>query len=244
MELPSVSILTPVYDRNKFLNLMILNMELINYPKDKLEWVILDSWSRDGIVGEKLFESDENISFYSKKIGIKIKYVYRPEAMSIGRKRNMLVKLSSNNIVINMDSDDIYLPNYIQYSVKTLVEHKKECVGSPQMLFVYPKDDYKMTYIRCEKMRMAHEATMCMTKKHWKRMGGYANTSQGEGCKIVDGCSEKLFEQTDIRHIMICVCGDHNTIDKSQFNTDRNFLKDTTIKDIPHFNILKDIFDN
>ena len=70
MELPSVSILTPVYDRNKFLNLMILNMELINYPKDKLEWVILDSWSRDGIVGEKLFESDEKISFYSKKIGI------------------------------------------------------------------------------------------------------------------------------------------------------------------------------
>ena len=43
MDLPSVSILTPIYDRNKFLPLMIMNMEMINYPKDNLEWVILDS---------------------------------------------------------------------------------------------------------------------------------------------------------------------------------------------------------
>ena len=244
MELPSVSILTPVYNRNKFLPLMIMNMEMINYPKENLEWVILDSWSRDGKVGERLFEHDDMISFYSKKIGIKIKYIYKPEAMSIGKKRNTLVKMSSYNILINMDSDDIYLPNYIQYSVKTLTENKKHCVGSPQMLFVYPNDNYKMTYIVCEKMRMAHEATMCMTKKHHKRMGGYANSSQGEGSKIIDGCSEKLFQKTDIRHCMICVCGDHNTIDKNVFNTDRNTLGDVTIEQIPHFKIIKDIFCN
>ena len=73
-------------------------------------------------------------------------------------------------------------------------------------------------------------------------MGGYSNSSQGEGCKIIDGCSDKLFEKTDIRHCMICVCGDHNTVDKKQFNTDRNSLGDVTIEQIPHFNILKDIF--
>ena len=39
---PNVSILTPTWNRTNFLPLMINNITTFNYPKDKLEWVIVD----------------------------------------------------------------------------------------------------------------------------------------------------------------------------------------------------------
>jgi len=242
MDLPEVSILTPVYDRKKFLPLMISNMINIQYPKNKLEWVILDSWSKDGKASEPLFKSEEEIRHYSRVISINIKYVYRPEGLSIGKKRNMLVKEARHKYCINMDSDDIYLPHYILYSVRELIKNKKECCGSPQMLFLYPNDNYKVTGISCPSMRQIHEATMCFTKKHHKRMGGYATNSQGEGAKMVDGCNEKFFLKTDITKCMICVCHDNNTVGKEGFNKDDITLNDVKLDELPQMKIVKDIF--
>ncbi len=42
MELPNVSILTPTWNRRKFLPLMIYNIQNFEYDKNKLEWVIYD----------------------------------------------------------------------------------------------------------------------------------------------------------------------------------------------------------
>ena len=41
--LPTVSVLTPVYNRNKWLPLMIANVCHFDYDKNKLEWFILDN---------------------------------------------------------------------------------------------------------------------------------------------------------------------------------------------------------
>jgi hypothetical protein len=140
-----------------------------------------------------------------------------------------------------MDSDDIYLPDYILYSIRTLLKEKKECVGSPEMLFIFPNDNYKITGIRCQAMRQIHEATLCHTKKHWKRMNGYSKSSQGEGSKMIDGCSEKIFYKTDVAKCMICVCHEDNTVDKTPFN--KNELKiEADINNLPQLKILKEIF--
>jgi glycosyltransferase involved in cell wall biosynthesis len=217
-------------------------MQHIVYPKNKLEWVILDSFSKDGKVGEKLFKNEEEIKHYSRIIGIPIRYLYRPEGLSIGKKRNMLVKQSQYKYCINMDSDDIYLPHYILYSIRTLMTKKKDCVGSPEMLFIYPKDGYKITGINCPAMRQAHEGTMCFTKKHWRRMGGFATTSQGEGASMVDGCSEKVFARTEVSKCMLCVCHDHNTVNKDRFNSDKMEIKEVNIDALPQMNVLKKMF--
>lgn len=242
MDLPHCSVLTPVYDRKKFLPLMISNMINIQYPKNKLEWVILDSWSKDGKVAEPLFKSEEEIRHYSRIISIHIRYIYRPEAVSIGKKRNMLVKEARHKYCINMDSDDIYLPHYILYSVRELIKNKKECCGSPQMLFVYPNDNYKITGINCPSLRQIHEATMCHTKKHHKRMGGYATNSQGEGAKMIDGCNEKVFLKTDITKCMVCVAHEDNTIGKDGFNRDDITIGDINLSSLPQLEVLKEIF--
>lgn len=241
MDLPKVSICMPVFDRKKFLPLIIENLKNVFYPKDKLEVIILDSWSKDGKVAERLFNSEDEIKKYRRIIGMPIRYEYRSEALQIGKKRNMLVKMANHNYCINMDSDDIYMPYYVLYSIRTLLENKKECCGSPQMLFLYPYDKFRITGIQCSAMRQIHEATLCHTKKHYKRMGGYSANSQGEGAGMVDGCNEKFFIKTEISKCMICICHGDNTINKDNFNNDNILVDDIELNAIPHIKVLCNI---
>jgi glycosyltransferase involved in cell wall biosynthesis len=245
MDLPSVSILTPVYDRKMFLPLMIENLKNFEYPKNKLEWVICDSYSRDGLIADPLFNfcrtQFSEIKKYEKEIGFPIKYEFLEKTMSIGEKRNYLVKISSFKYLINMDSDDLYFPEYIRYSIGEMKKYKKECVGSPEMLFIFPRNENKITMIKCPAMRQIHEATMCFTKKHVRRMGGFNTTSQGEGAKLVDNCNPKIFKKTDIKKCMICVCGEWNTINKDKF-LDYNNCEESINRNIDHFKVLDKIF--
>ena len=245
---PNLSILTPVYDRSQFLEIMICNLRFFNYPKNKLEWVVCDSFSKDRVQAPPLFKDENEINAISRALGIKIIYHFRPEALSIGKKRNILVKMASYNHLINMDSDDIYLSDYLRYSIDVLKKNKVTCVGSPQMLFIYPNDNYKITGISCKELRQIHEATMAFTRKHWRRQGGFCqgkNKNSGEGTQMVDGTGAKHFMKTEINNIMLCICHDNNTVDKSQFNSVKHQvdgLDQSTVERIPQIKILKKIF--
>jgi hypothetical protein len=86
MEYPKVSILTPTYDRSRFLPLMILNLRIINYDKSKLEQVIYDDHPIN-----PLFKNNEELQSYKELVQpIKINYIYNPKRhLSIGEKRNL-----------------------------------------------------------------------------------------------------------------------------------------------------------
>ena len=217
-KLPYVSILTPTWKRSNFKPLIIYNLKHMDYPKDKLEQVIIDDVPD---IADKLFLTDRDKIDYEKEIGIKVRYYYKPQRhLSIGEKRNMLVKHAKHKILICMDDDDIYIPTYIRYSINGLLSDKKiGIVCSPQMLFVFPYQDYKLTGIECPSKRQGHEATMCFTIKHFRSMGGFVTKGVGEGAKMVD-FNEKRCLKTQCEHCMICVCHDKNTVDKDRFSKD------------------------
>jgi glycosyltransferase involved in cell wall biosynthesis len=211
IEAPFVSILMPTYNRRNFLPLIMCNIFNQTYPKDKLELVIFDDHK------SPLFVNDGEVKNVSKHIGIPINY-HRDISrhLGIGEKRNKLVKLAKYKYMINMDDDDIYLPSYIEYSMSILVKNKCGLVGSPQMLFVFPYEDWKMTGIECETKRQIHEATMCFTKKHFNSMGGFVKKGNGEGSKLVDWNDKKCMK-TDVNKCMICIAHKNNTVDKNMF---------------------------
>lgn len=60
-DLPTVSIITPTRNRPHFVRLMLYNFFTINYPREKLEWIIVDD-GRESI-REKL-PKDERIRYY------------------------------------------------------------------------------------------------------------------------------------------------------------------------------------
>ena len=213
---PKLTILTPIYNRSKWLPLMIANVCSFDYMKKDLTWFILDS--KDGEEDIKLFNSSEELQLIKDTIApIKLIYEYIPRKMTIAEKRNHLVKNAPTNWWANMDSDDIYLEEYLQYSINKMKSEKKELCGSKQMLFVYPHHDYQISAIECPAERQAHEATMIGTKKYVRSMSGFSrNDKKGEGASLIDG-NEMNVCMTECVRQMICCCHSHNTCNKDQF---------------------------
>jgi len=234
---PKITMLTPVYNRSRWIPLMIANIATFDYVKKDITWFILDS--RDGDEDIRLFNSPEEIQLVKDTIKpINLIYEYIPRKMTIAEKRNYLVKNSPTNWWANMDSDDVYMESYLQYSIDKMKEEKKELCGSKQMLFIYPHHDYQISAIQCPANRQAHEATMVGTKKYVRSMSGFTkNDTKGEGASLIDG-NENNVCMTECAKQMICVCHNRNTCCKDQFLDKRcEGAKFEGLK----FEILKDI---
>lgn len=234
-ELPRLSILTPCYKRSEFVNLMLCNIGNYDYPRDKLEWVVL----QDG--PEDLFEKFGGEEVIRKALHpIQLVYKYEKDVRrTIGEKRNLLVKkMATSKYVIFQDSDDIYFPTYPRYAVSVLKKNKMGVVGSQSMLFTFPFHEYEMSAISCAHKRQIHEATMCMSVKHFRGMGGFQKSSQGEGVGLLD-YAEYRAHDLDITLCMCCVDHQENTIPKDQFRKNKIEGKLSGI----HLEVLKGIMD-
>lgn len=215
-EWPKVSILTPLYNRNKWLPMMLANINNFDYPKEKLEWYILDS--QDGDEDVRLIPDE----FTKKNIQdlihpVKLRYEYIDRKFTIAEKRTYLSKNMTHPWFANMDSDDIYIDCYLKYSIKLCKKNKVGLCGSPQMIFIYPHLDYRITAIECQAKRQMHEATMVGTKKYLRSMNYYTkNDEKGEGASLVDG-NEANVVKSECALQMICVCHNTNTCGKDAF---------------------------
>jgi len=213
---PKISVLTPLYNRNKWLPLMLSNVYHFQYDKNKLEWMILDS--KDGDEEIKLIPDEFTLENIRRLIHpIKLNYTYIPKKMTIAEKRTWLTKNMSHKWFANMDSDDIYMDQYLKYSIDLIKKNKAGMCGSPQMVFIWPHLDYRVTAIECSATRQAHEATFVGTKHHARSMGYYNKSEEkGEGAALVD-FNENRVVKSECHNQMICVCHNTNTCNKDSF---------------------------
>ena len=213
MEYPYISIGMPIYERNNFTQIIMSNITNFDYPKDKLEFVIDDDGKK-----EKFINSENELQQLSQAIHpVKLNYNYYNNKRSIGKKRNNLVKLSTHKLIAFMDSDDLYLPTYLKHSLEIMKKDKAGLVCSNQMLFIYPHHNWKSTGIQCGHKYLGHEATMLFTKKYFKAMGGFDNSSRGEGVNFIKGMSGNSVAMSCIDKCMICICHNDNTVNKDLF---------------------------
>jgi glycosyltransferase involved in cell wall biosynthesis len=183
---------------------------------------------------DKLFKSNEEIKKVQEIIGFRIKYFHTTNKRSIGAKRNNLTKLATYKICANLDTDDIFLPQWLKHSMEVMKSDKRcSLVGTKGMLFCYPDDNFKLTGIECGEKRMIHESGMVYTKKHSRSMGGFKKSSQGEGCSMIDFNENKCL-CTDASKMIICICHNDNTINKDRF-------RDKDIGDVELGGLLKKI---
>lgn len=112
-DLPTVSIITPTYNRRKLFALAVYNYLNQSYPRDKLEWVILDDTEDETKCVRDLLPTDEKY---------KIKYLRSPTKIaSIGEKRNILTENATGKIIVCMDDDDYYPSESTLYRVKAIL---------------------------------------------------------------------------------------------------------------------------
>ena len=121
-ELPRVSICTPTFNRRPFFKGLIDNIMSQTYPKDKIEWIIVD----DGT--DKIEDLVKDIPF--------VKYVFT-EKMALGKKRNFMhdqcTFKNDNDIVIYIDDDDYYPKERISHAVEKLTGCSALCAGSSEI---------------------------------------------------------------------------------------------------------------
>ena len=129
---PFVSICTPTFNRRPFISIMFECFRNQTYPKDKMEWIIID----DGTDKIKDLVNSANIP--------QIKYYPLPEKLALGAKRNLMHEKSSGSIIVYMDDDDYYPPERVAHAVDTLLANKTAlCAGSSE-LYLYFKHIQKM----------------------------------------------------------------------------------------------------
>jgi len=127
MKLPFVSVCTPTFNRRPFVEMMIKCFDSQDYPKNKMEWIIIDDGS-DPI--EDIVKSHPSVKYF--------KY---DEKMTLGKKRNIMHKKACGDIIVYMDDDDYYPPERVSHAVERLMGNQNAlCAGSSEM-YIYFKEN-------------------------------------------------------------------------------------------------------
>lgn len=129
-QLPFVSICTPTFNRRPFIPIMIECFNHQTYPKDRMEWIIIDDGTDK--VGDMLKDVPQ------------IKYFSYDKKMNLGKKRNLMHEKSMGDILVYMDDDDYYPPERVSHAVETLLKNPQAlCAGSSEM-YIFFKHVQKM----------------------------------------------------------------------------------------------------
>ena len=93
-----------------------------------MEWIILDDGS-DPV--EDLFK-DLKIT--------NLRYIYEPEKLTIGAKRNRLNKEAKGDIIVAMDDDDYYPPERVPAVVRAFKQQPKMELAGTSEVYMYYSD--------------------------------------------------------------------------------------------------------
>ncbi len=193
---PSVSILIPTYNRKHFEKLIQYNINNQDYTNIK-EVIICD-------------DGDDNLIL---DIQYDIIYIKKKKKMDLGDKRNLLSEMASGEILVNMDTDDLYNKSYISYSIDEMIKQNKRVSGTASMLIYFIKEDKKCQLINHSYYK-ANEGTLVFRKSYWDE-NKYDKKLQ-EGITFLKGKSHEIAD-VDIFKIMICIAHKNNTINKDRW---------------------------
>jgi hypothetical protein len=133
---PFVSVCTPTFNRRPFIAAMLQCFNHQTYPRDRMEWVIVDDGT-DPI--EDLVAQHPCV-----------KYFRLEEKISLGRKRNMMHEKACGDIIVYMDDDDYYPPERVSHAVDTLLHHQKrktgiKLAGSSEMYIYFKSENLRFS---------------------------------------------------------------------------------------------------
>lgn len=130
-KLPSVSCIIPTYNSSDTLRECLTSVFNQNYPKDKLEVIIVDGGSKD------------NTLEILKKFNIKL-YKVPPKYQEAEYNKGVGVSHAKNELILLIDHDNV-LPhkNWLKRMVKPLMDNKN-ITGSEVLRFNYNPHDYML----------------------------------------------------------------------------------------------------
>lgn len=125
MSLPFVSICTPTFNRRPFIPYLIKCFEQQTYPREQLEWIIVD----DGT--DKIGDLVSHLPY--------VKYFPYDKRMLLGEKRNIMNSKGKGEIFVYMDDDDYYPPTRVRHAVDTLLANPEALCAGSSIVHIYFK---------------------------------------------------------------------------------------------------------
>ena len=217
---PFISVITPTYNRRKFIPYLIECYKSQTYPKDKMEWIIYD----DG--------SDPVKDIFDNELSTipNIRYIYESEKQNIGAKRNRLNQESKGDIIIAMDDDDYYPPERVSHVVNLLRANTRVELAGASEIYMFYSDIKKIYKMGPYNANHATNGTMA-----WKRT--YSDSHLYD--ETVTHAEEHSFLE-DYKHpmvqlnafkTMLVMSHKENTFDKKRMRDGSNpMVKETSLK--------------
>lgn len=202
---PFVSVITPTYNRRRFIPAAIACFNHQTYPKERMEWIILD----DGT------DSVEDLFREAAAKNPNIRYIRHETKLNIGAKRNALNREAKGDIIVCMDDDDYYPPVRVATAVNSLRSKPKiELAGSSELLYYF--SDLKEIW-RIGPWPEGHTTAGPLAyKKSYTRTHSYDESLQkAEEPSFLDYYKPPLI-QMDSSKCMLVICHSENTHAKKQ----------------------------
>jgi hypothetical protein len=199
--LPFVSICTPTFNRRPFFPFIIKCFENQTYPKNRMEWIIID----DGT--DKIEDIVRNVP--------QIKYFKYDEKMTLGKKRNLSHEKAKGDIIIYMDDDDYYPPERVSHAVDMLQKNPTIlCAGSSEM-YIYFKHIQQMYQFGPYGPNHATAASFAFRKELLKQTKYEENASVAEEKHFLKGYTIPLVQLDPMKTILV-FSHTQNSFDKKE----------------------------
>jgi len=214
--MPLVSVCTPTFNRRPFIPIMFECFRNQTYPKDRIEWIIID----DGTDKIKDLVDSANIP--------QIKYFQIDKKMTLGAKRNLMHEKSTGSILVYMDDDDYYPPERIQHAVEKLQERKDVLIAGSSELYIYFKHIQKMYQAGPYGPNHSTAGTFAFKRELLSMTRYNENASLAEEAEFLKQYSFPMVQLDPLKTILV-FSHIHNTFDKKQMleNPHPDYMKES-----------------
>jgi glycosyltransferase involved in cell wall biosynthesis len=226
--LPFISVVTPTFNRRPFIPYMIKCFLNQTYPKDRIEWIIID----DGT--DPIGDLVQHIP--------QVKYSYYEEKMLLGKKRNLANSKCTGDIIIYMDDDDYYPEERFSHAVETLLKNPQYLIAGSSEMHVYFES--RNCVYQCGPYKQYHStaATFAFRKELLKQTKYDDEKALAEETQFTKGYTIPLIQLDTLKSILV-FSHKHNSLNKekllenpeatkavlSKYTVD-DFIKDPVLK--------------
>ena len=216
---PLVSIVTPTYNRRKFIAQCVAGIRAQTYPLDRIEWLVYDDGTDK--VGDLLRPDSPLVR------GLRaVRYFSSDTKLNIGVKRNFLHDQAAGEVILNMDDDDYYSPDRVQHAVTTLISACRPSPSKPlgtcedgvcgaSRNFMYFTDDASLWEVGPYGPRHGTFGTMAYTKAFALKHRCDESVTFAEEVVFLDSYKAPLV-QLDPLKVMVVICHSENKFSKDK----------------------------
>ena len=217
---PFVSVITPTYNRRRFIPTLIEMYKRQDYRKDRMEWIILDD-GQDKV--KDLFEA-------ASKTIPNIRYIALDEKLLIGAKRNRLNQEAKGSILVAMDDDDYYPPCRVSAVVNAFKQNPKHELAGASEIYMYYSDIQKIYRLGPYNPNHATNGTMAWRKSYAETHSYDETVTHSEERSFLEDYKHPMI-QLDPFKVMLVMSHSENTFDKRKMREqENNFVKKTEMK--------------